>query len=224
MNRWRSRARSGGTVRSVSDLAAFAAFTTFTTFILFMAPTAHALDSDRHQPATLEADDFELDLETGVRTYRGNVAFREGSIRLDCAQLVTYHDAAGELHKGVCSGAPGRFRQRPEGEDADLHGRALTITLDTRAQVVLFERRAEVEQARNQIQGDLIRYDLATEKVRVTGGGGVTADTGDDTASATAGQAGADGATEAADGAVEGEATTRPRLVIQPRKAKPDGS
>ena len=90
---------------------------------------ALALDSDKNQPATLEADDFELDLATGVRTYRGGVVFRQGSIHLDCDKLVTYYGEDEKLEKGVCTGNPGRFKQRPEGRD-DVHGRARSITLD----------------------------------------------------------------------------------------------
>ena len=67
--------------------------------LLFLLPAAVAwsLDSDRDQPATLEANDFELDLKTGVRTYRGDVVYRQGSIRLDCDELVTYFNDDGEL-------------------------------------------------------------------------------------------------------------------------------
>ena len=158
---------------------------------------ALALDSDKNQPATLEADDFELDLATGVRTYRGGVVFRQGSIHLDCDKLVTYYGEDEKLEKGVCTGNPGRFKQRPEGRD-DVHGRARSITLDRVRGVVILENRAAVEQGGNRILGRLITYDLATRKAKV-----------------------ASGEAAAANGSAN-ETADRPRLIIQPPTEQPD--
>lgn len=153
---------------------------------------AGALDSDKRQPATLEADDFEFDLETGVRIYRGNVVFRQGSMHLDCDALVTHYDDDNELEKGVCTGRPGRFKQRPDDQAADVHGHALSITLDNLRSLVILDGEAEVEQAGDRIRGRRITYDLRNKKARVTGGAGTTAAPG-------------------------GDAGQRPRLILQPR-------
>lgn len=162
-----------------------------------------ALDSDKNQAATLQADDLEFDLETGVRTYRGNVVFRQGSIHLDCDQLETHHNEDGKLKMGVCTGNPGRFKQRPEGRDSDALGRALTITLDRVNAVVILNGRADIELAGDQLRGQRITYDLETRKTRVSDG----ADAGK-AASPTAGEAG-------------GGANARPRITIQPRQNEP---
>lgn len=159
---------------------------------------AGALDSDKRQPATLEADDFEFDLEAGVRIYRGNVVFRQGSMHLDCDALVTHYDDDNELEKGVCTGRPGRFKQRPEGQAADVHGHALSITLDNHNRWVILDGEAEVEQAGDRIRGRRITYDLRTKKARVTGAAGAAAGPSGD----AAGQ--------------------RPRLILQPRNEQPD--
>lgn len=153
---------------------------------------AGALDSDKRQPATLEADDFEFDLQSGVRIYRGNVVFRQGSMHLDCDALVTHYDDDNELEKGVCTGRPGRFKQRPEGQAADARGHALSITLDNLKGLVILDGEAEVEQAGDRIRGQRITYDLRSKKARVTGGAGTTSAPG-------------------------GDAGQRPRLILQPR-------
>ena len=160
------------------------------------ASSVLAIDADKAQPATLEADDFELDLETGVRTYRGGVVFRHGSIQLACDELVTYYNADDKLDKGVCTGNPGKFRQRPEGRNSDVFGRARTITLDRVKAVVVFEIRADIEHGENRIHGRLITYDLQTKKAKVAGRGA------------------AEIATVAA--------ADRPRLIIQPRNNRQD--
>lgn len=169
--------------------------------VFALVAVAHALDSDREQPATMQADDFTLDLAAGTRIYRGNVIFRQGSLRLRCAVLTTHHDQDGALVKGVCSGSPGTFAQRLEStqhQNQDARGQARTITLDRQEDVVLFEGGGEIEfggqfggqlegrSEGNRIAGERIRYDLGAEKVTASG---VAAD--------------------------------RPRLVIQPRVIQP---
>ena len=134
---------------------------------LMPALSARALDSDGAQPTTLEADDFELDLQSGVRVYRGNVVFSQGRLRLDCDELVTRHDADGEMNEGVCRGNPGRFRQRASGQAADAIGRAGVITLRRAENIVILEGRADIEMSGNRIQGGRIVYDFARDTVQV---------------------------------------------------------
>lgn len=174
-----------------------------------------ALESDRDQPATLEADDIELDLRTGVRTYRGDVVYRQGSIRLDCDELVTRFNDDGELDTGVCTGNPGRFRQRPEGSGEDAVGEAVKITMDQVDRLVTLGGQARVTQGPNTVTGRLITYGLDTDKVSVKGG--VQA-----SGSASSGSTGGEtaGAGAAVSGGQPEDAASRPRarLVIQPRK------
>ncbi len=179
---------------------------------------ARADDSDKNQPATLDADAFELDLETGVRTYRGHVVYQQGSLQLKCDALVTYYHDDNKLNKGVCTGNPGRFKQRPEGQDSDIIGRARVITLDRIKGAVILQKRAEIEQGGNRIHGQLITYHLATKKVKVTGAG--------DAASAEVASADSNAQESTQESAQEPaqestlNATARPRLIIQPRKTK----
>ncbi len=181
----------------------------------FAGTGSWALESDQNQSATLEADDIELDLRTGVRTYRGDVVYRQGSIRLDCDELVTRLDDDGALDTGTCTGTPGRFRQRPEGAAKDVVGEAAEITMDQINRLVTLGGRARVTQGPNTITGRLITYGLDTDKIQVNSGvqtsgnapgesgGGETAGTG---AVVSGGQS-------------EGAASRpRARLVIQPRR------
>ena len=159
---------------------------------------AAALDSDKTQPVTLEADDFELDLESGARIYRGQVEYRQGSVRIDCDELVTRYDADDALQSGVCTGRPGRFQQTVDGDgDGEttvtseaatvVRGRALTITYDRAAGRIVLDGDAQVEQRGDRLRGARITYDLETRRARVTGGDG-----------------------------------ERPRIEAQPRKASPN--
>ena len=176
--------------------------------VLLFQP-AYALDSDTEQPAMLDADDFEIDLSTGVRIYRGNVVFRQGSIRIECDELITHLNQDGALDKGVCTGTPGRFKQRPEGASEDVVGVARKITMDQIEEVIVLKTQARVTQGGTQISGRLITYDLVTEKVKVKGGG-----------NQTAGSKKSDGGESSEDDGNADQGSSRPSLVIQPRKKK----
>jgi len=152
-----------------------AAVTVAVTVTLTVAGPAAALDDDGSQPVTLEADDFEFDLATGARIYRGRVEYRQGSIRIDCDELVTHSDAAGAIQRGVCAGRPGRFQQTLAGDgDGDatvVKGRALRITYDRPAGRVVLDGEARVEHRGDRLRGARITYDLESRRARVTGDG-----------------------------------------------------
>ena len=168
-----------------------------------------ALDSDSEQPATLDADDMAIDFASGVRTYRGNVLFRQGSIKMTCDELITQFNDDGELDEAVCIGSPGQFQQRPEGETEDMVGTANSITMDQVENVVTLKSRARVVQGGSTITGRIITYNLTTEKANITGG--------ESQSSASTGGSGE--ASSSTDGVAQ-EENTRPSLVIQPRKKK----
>ena len=186
-----------------------------TILVALIVFNAHALDSDRDQPATLEADDFELDLKTGVRTYRGNVLYRQGSIRLECDELVTYFNEDGELDKAICSGDPGKFKQRPENSDEDMIGKARVITMDQVAELVTLKTRADVVQGGTRLTGRLLTYNLATEKVIVKGGSDTQTKV-----TTTASESSSDEKTAESAVTEETASSSRPTIVIQPRKKK----
>ncbi len=178
--------------------------------------SATALDSDQEQPATLDADEFDIDLQTGVRTYRGNVVYRQGSIKLTADEIVAYLND-GALERAIARGNPARFSQRPEGKDTDTVGTALRIELDDVKGFVVLQNKAKVIQDNNQITGKKITYDLNTEKVKVTSGPRKKPE--EDKATQTVGGTESGDETGETKPAVE-EESSRPRLVIPPRKKK----
>ena len=143
----------------------------------------------------------------------GDVVYRQGSIRLDCDELVTIFSDEGDLDKAVCTGDPGKFKQRPEGEDSDMLGEAREITMDQITELVTLKSRADVKQGTLHLTGRLITYDLKTEKVVVKGNqaaGKKSTITND-----------AEPSTGSDDEAAGTAATSsRAKLVIQPRKKK----
>ncbi len=134
-----------------------------------LAQAVWALDDDTSQPAFLDADDMEIDFTKGVRIYRGNVVFTQGSMRLNCDKLVTYLDDTQTLEEAICTGEPARFKQRLQDQDTDMKSTALKITLNHGNDRLLLESQARIEQGDSVITGDKVNYNLATRKAKITG-------------------------------------------------------
>jgi len=182
-------------------------------FLLSMAWTlpGHAYKTDTEQPATLDADEFDMDFQTGVRTYRGNVVYQQGSIRLYADELVAYFSES-QLERAVARGNPAEFRQRPDDSDTDMVGLGLRIEINEVTQIVTLKDRAKVTQGLNTVTGKKIVYNMATEKVKVSSG---PRDKKPDRTSTHIDSSEAPASTPA----TEPEApVARPRIVIQPRK------
>lgn len=175
-----------------------------------------AYKTDRDQPATLDADEFDLDFQTGVRTYRGNVVYQQGSIRLYAEELVAYMKDD-KLERAVARGNPAKFSQRPDDSETDVVGVALRIELNDVTQIVDLQNRAKVTQDGNTVTGKSIVYNMATEKVKVRSGKRKTSPPSktpvdDSESSAT------EGAQEDThDSPAESSESDRPRLIIKPR-------
>ncbi len=178
----------------------------------------YALDSDSEQPATLNADEFEIDLNTGVRIYRGNVVFRQGSIKLTCDELTTYLNDDDELDRGICIGSPGIFIQRPEGSEVDIVGSAMEITMDEIENLVTLKSQAKVVQGGLTITAPIITYNRVTGKTFVKGGGSQGIKAATKTANSEQSSDAASGESTVAEQA--SSESTRPGLTIQPRKKK----
>ena len=94
---------------------------------LIIAPlAAAALSEDRDQPMTVESDQAELDRNTNIGTYTGNVIVIQGTFKLNADRIVVTA-TGGELTHIVATGEPARFRQRPDGSDQDMTGHARQI-------------------------------------------------------------------------------------------------
>jgi len=184
----------------------------FFSLLMLLWQSVFALNSDKDQPITLDADNFEIDLKTGVRIYRGNMSLRQGSIRLNCDKLITYYDND-TLNKAVCTGKPIRFRLRPESSENDIVGTARKFTMDEIQQEIILKTQAKIVHGDIQISGQVILYNLATEQIKVKGR---------DSSSATSEKFAAgliSDTLESLPEAVETE-LSRPSLVIQPRTKK----
>ena len=130
--------------------------------------TTFALDSDRDQPASVEADEVEYDFRTGVRTYKGNVIVEQGSLRITGDKLVVvYKDD--KLESATAWGNLASFKQRPEGKEQDVVGKGKKILLDQTKNTLTLVESASLQQGTDVAKGEMIVYDINEDKLSIKG-------------------------------------------------------
>lgn len=143
---------------------------TLMTWLALNAPAAQALESDRDQPATIEADEVEFDFRNGTRTYKGDVVVVQGTLRITGDKLVIrYTEGDEQIETATSWGNPATFKQRPDGKDQDVYGEGNEIVLNEIDNTLTLIENAVMTQAGNTAKGNRIVYDMASDKMTVKG-------------------------------------------------------
>ena len=176
------------------------------TSLLYPAEVAIALDSDRDQPAIVDAQDIEIDFATGRWIYRGDVTIQQGTLHMMADEIHLFFDDD-VLQRAIAYGQPALFRQQPEGSNHLIRGQAQTIEIDEIENVAIFSGEAKLQRHRDTIMGETIIYHMETEKMTVRGnvtmpGQTTRLSTSDATENTTS---------------VMSDLSARPRVVIQPQ-------
>ena len=207
---------------------------------LALATQSVALESDRDQPADIEADDIEFDFKKGTRTYINNVLAVQGTLRLKADKLLAIY-ADGELVTATAWGSLARFKQRPDGKQNDVEGWAKKIIVNQKANTLTLIGKAALKQGADTARGETIVYNMANDTLnvrggaKVAGGGKPTAAVpkrkiadpfANDTQGPTADAPSASAATQAVNSPAETAPQMAPtpsgrsRLIIQPKALK----
>ncbi len=166
-------------------------------------PTAAlALKSDRDQPATVDAEEVDMDFKTGVRTYRGKVFIKQGSTEIYADKVVTEY-VDDKLDKATAWGNPAVFKTLPDGQEEIVTGKGQRLEFDNANRVVTMYDNAVIEQHQNSVTGDVIAYNLTTEQLKIRGGSKIR--------KTSEGQEGSDESTGSGQ---------RSKIVIQPKPKK----
>ncbi|MCB1956448.1 MAG: lipopolysaccharide transport periplasmic protein LptA [Rhodocyclaceae bacterium] len=131
---------------------------------------ALAARGDSEQPVSIEANRGSIDNRKNVHVFEGGVVLSQGSLVIRCDKLVVTQDADGFKH-GVASGGDGgraAIRQQREGRDDFVEGRATRIEYDARTRKAILVGKAEVKSGGDEVRGEYIEYDGATETYLVT--------------------------------------------------------
>ncbi len=136
-----------------------------------LAPAAaHAERADRDKPVNLEADQVTVDDNKQTATFIGRVILTQGTLVIRGDRMVVQQDADGFKY-GVAYGNLASFRQKREGYDEYIDGYAERIEYDSKAEKLQMFNRAHLKKANDDVRGNYISYEVATEFFRVIGGG-----------------------------------------------------
>lgn len=133
---------------------------------------ATAERADRSQPVNIEANRGSIDNRNKVHVFEGSVVLTQGSLVIRCAKLVVTQGADG-FQRGVATGGEGgraSIRQRREGRDEFVEGRAERIEYDAATERAMLTGRAEVKSGGDEVRGEYIEYDARSETYVVTNG------------------------------------------------------
>ena len=130
----------------------------------------HAERADRDKPVNLEADQVTVDDNKQTATFTGKVILTQGTLVIRGDRMVVQQDADGFKY-GVAYGNLASFRQKREGYDEYIDGYAERIEYDSKAEKLQMFNRAYLKKANDDVRGNYISYEIATEFFRVMGGG-----------------------------------------------------
>ncbi len=163
---------------------------------------ALAEKADRDKPVNIEADTMTYDDAKQVNVFTGNVTLTKGTILLKADRLVLRQDADG-FQFGSATGNPATFRQKRDGLDQFIAGRALRIDYDGKTEIVKLQHKANMkrlqgERVTDEVHGNAITYESRTEFFTVESGG--------------------------AKAATPENPSGRVRVIIQPKQSEPGNS
>jgi lipopolysaccharide export system protein LptA len=138
---------------------------------------AYAERNDRDQPVNLEADRVELDDARKEGTFEGNVTLTQGTLMIKADKIIVKQDENG-FQYGIAYGKPAHFRQKREGFDDFIEGFSDRLEYDGRADKMQMFTNARIQRGGDEVRGDYISYDAATEFFQVIGGGKTVATPG----------------------------------------------
>ncbi len=146
-------------------------FFRFSLFLVGLAASLNALaeSADRNQPIELEADTVTVNDAKKISTYSGNVILTQGSLVIHADKLIVHEDEQGFQHS-TSTGNPSTFKQKLEGKNEYMEGKAQRIEYDGRMDKVQLYTRASVKRGEDIVHGDYISYDANAEYAEVIGG------------------------------------------------------
>ena len=147
-------------------------------FALSCLLPAQAERADRQQPMTIAADEQStIDLLKQIVVFKGNVVITQGTINIRADRVEVRQTPEGLYYATATGGRQGTasFRQKRDGVDEVIEGRADRVEYDGRSDQVHFIGHAVVRRLRagtpaDEITGDRISYDNVGERFSVEGG------------------------------------------------------
>ncbi|MES1926088.1 hypothetical protein T31B1_12239 [Salinisphaera sp. T31B1] len=123
-------------------------------------------------PIRIESNNADLSQQSGTSTYTGNVVLKRGGLTLTGDRLViTRINDRGNV-KAVLTGSPAHLDKQPDRDGNDVvTGHSNQIEYVNNQSTVVLRGDAVVKRGGDEVNGQVIRHNLDTERTQAEGGG-----------------------------------------------------
>lgn len=139
-------------------------------FLLLLHPAVHAEKADAGKPVSIDADSSVYDDIKQTTISTGNVIVTRGTLLMKAGKMILKTDPAGYQFATLLPGPSGftTFRQKRDGGDLWVDGRAERIEYDNKTDIVkLYSKanlkRLEGSKTTDEMEGEFISYDSRTD-------------------------------------------------------------
>ncbi len=136
--------------------------------LLALSFSAHALESDRKQPISIDADSGSLDQKNQVTVFSGNVIIKQGSINMRAERVRLTRDKQGNQTLQA-EGNPVKFGQQLENKGY-VEGQGNRAEYSSASNMIRLSGNAKVQRGGDVAQGEVITYNTKSEVYTVLGG------------------------------------------------------
>ena len=120
--------------------------------------------ADAGQPMHIRAQAAEFDHSNGRAVYLGEVEVRQGTLQVTGERMIVHYLDA-RLVRVTASGEPARYQQASTRDGGLVRASASLITYHPGTTRIELEGEARLAQANNDVAGEIIHYDIASETV-----------------------------------------------------------
>lgn len=133
--------------------------------LLCTCANAIALQSDRSQPITIDADSAERDEIAGTTTYSGKVEMAQGSMRINADEIVIYN-TKDKVTKIIAKGKPAAYQQQPSDKAGKVVAKANILEYRIDQETLRLLEGASLQQEGTSLSGTTIEYDVRKSVVK----------------------------------------------------------
>jgi lipopolysaccharide export system protein LptA len=138
-------------------------------YILCLSPIVIAEQADKDMPIEIESDTVTVDDNRNISIYKGDVILTQGTMIIRADELTVREDKQGFQHS-ISTGSPTSFKQKRDGVDSYVEGKASRIEYDGHMDKVHLYDKASVKRGKDIVFGDYIIYDANAEIAQAMSG------------------------------------------------------
>lgn len=130
---------------------------------------AHAEKADRDKPINVEADSMTADDQKQITVWERNVIVTQGTMQIRADKVVVQQFSDG-TQNATAWGRPVSYRQKREGADEYVEGYGERVEYFGKDEHVIFHDKARVRRGQDELRGNVISYNSATDFFEAKGG------------------------------------------------------